>query len=111
MLNLVQSQWMRLKKSIKLPTHIMSVHFNREGQIRYACLSSPLDRFEGNSQGAGAVFGLLAGAGLEGAGGSIGDTFFRFQQRLSNALGVFGRSWSEEEKIPSWWKSQSRGAD
>ena len=38
---------------VKLPTHIMSLHFNREGLVRYACLSSPLDRFEGNTQGAG----------------------------------------------------------
>eukprot|EP00579_Thalassiosira_antarctica_P005486 CAMPEP_0201893608 /NCGR_PEP_ID=MMETSP0902-20130614/39002_1 /ASSEMBLY_ACC=CAM_ASM_000551 /TAXON_ID=420261 /ORGANISM="Thalassiosira antarctica, Strain CCMP982" /LENGTH=55 /DNA_ID=CAMNT_0048425455 /DNA_START=342 /DNA_END=505 /DNA_ORIENTATION=- len=28
----------------------MSFHWNEEGKIKYACLSSPLDRFEVNSK-------------------------------------------------------------
>lgn len=98
-------------QDVKLPTHIMSLNWNQEGKIKYACLSPPLDRFEGNTQGAGAVFGLLVGAGVNSGGAGVGDNFFRFQQRLTNALGTFGRSWSVEEDIPSWWKSKSRGAD
>jgi len=97
-------------EQVKLPTHIMSVHWTPEGKIIYACLSSPLDRFEGTTQGVGAVFGLLKAAGLN-AGGPPGDAWFRLQQRLGHLVGGLGRSWSVEEEIPSWWKSKSRGAD
>jgi hypothetical protein len=89
----------------------MSINWTPEGKIIYACLSSPLDRWEGNTQGAGAVFGLLAGGGLGGGSPSVGNVFFRLQQRLTHVLGVFGISWSVEEEIPSWWKSKARGAD
>ena len=96
-------------KSVKLPTHVMSVHFNKEGKIRYAALSSPLDRFEGNTKGAGAVFGLLVGAGANSAYGP--NFFFRLQQRLTHLVGTIGRNWSRENDIPLWWRSKSRGAD
>lgn len=96
---------------VKLPTHIMSANWTPEGKIKYLCLSSPLDRFEGTTQGAGAIFGLLVGAGVQSTSASPGDAFLRFQQRLIHAIGGFGRNWSKEENIPSWWKSKARGAD
>ena len=96
---------------VKLPTHIMSLHFNREGQVRYCCLSSPLDRFEGNTQGAGAIFGLLVGGGLNSGNANVGDPFLRLQQRLTLVIGTFGRGWSKEVDIPRWWASKARGAD
>lgn len=97
---------------VQLPTHMMSINWTPEGKVIYACLSSPLDRFEGDTQGAGAVFGLLKGAGLDGTGSvSPGDPLLRLQQRVFHALGGFGRNWSVEEEIPSWWKSKARGAD
>lgn len=96
---------------VKLPTHIMSVHWTPDQKIKYTCLSSPLDRFEGNTKGAGAIFGLLVGAGLDSGNASVGNGFLRFQQRLFHAIGGFGRNWSLEEDIPSWWKSKARGAD
>ena len=96
---------------VKLPTHVFSVHWTPEGKIKYACLSSPLDRFEGTTRGAGAVFGLLVGAGLDPGNASPGDWKLRFQQRLVHLIGGFGRNWSLEEDIPSWWKSKARGAD
>lgn len=95
---------------VQLPTHMMSVNWTPEGKIIYACLSPPLDRWEGTTQGGGAVFGLLAGGGLS-VTPKVGDPFFRLQQRLSNAIDGLGRSWSVEEEIPSWWKSKARGAD
>lgn len=98
-------------QDVKLPTHIMSAHWNPEGKIRYSALSSPLDRFEGTTKGAGAVFGLLVGAGLDSGNASVGDGFLRIQQRLLHAIGGFGRNWSLEKDIPSWWKSKARGAD
>ena len=97
---------------VKLPTHIISVNWTPNGKIKYMCLSNPLDRFEGTTQGAGAVFGLLIGAGLNaGSGVAVGDNLLRFQQRVTHFIGGFGRSWSKEDDIPSWWKSTSRGAD
>jgi hypothetical protein len=97
---------------VKLPTHIMSANWTPEGKIKYICLSNPLDRFEGTTKGAGAVFGLLVGAGVKSTGNvSVGDSLLRFQQRLFHAIGGFGRNWSVEEKIPKWWKSKARGAD
>jgi len=96
---------------VQLPTHIMSLNWTPEGKVRYACLSSPLDRFEGTTKGAGAVFGLLVGAGLDVGSASVGDGFLRLQQRFVHAIGGFGRNWSVEEDIPKWWKSKARGAD
>ena len=98
---------------VKVPTHIMSLHYNREGLVRYACLSSPLDRFEGNTGGAGAVFGLLAGGGGLGfLNPVVGDTATRLFTRLGHAVGFSkGRAWSKEIDIPRWWASKARGAD
>ncbi|KAL7507769.1 hypothetical protein ACHAXN_005186 [Cyclotella atomus] len=98
-------------EDVKLPTHIMSVHWTPEAKIKYSCLSSPLDRWEGTTKGAGAVFGLLVGAGMGSTSASVGDMALRFQQRLVHAIGGFGRNWSLEEDIPAWWKSKARGAD
>ena len=98
-------------QDVKLPTHIMSLNWTPEGKVKYACLSNPLDRFEGTTQGAGAVFGLLVGAGLNAGNASVGDGMLRFQQRLVHLIGGFGRNWSVEKDIPDWWKSKARGAD
>ena len=96
---------------VQLPTHVMSVNWTPEGKIIYVCLSSPLDRFEGTTKGAGAVFGLLTAGGLENGNVSVGNTVFRLQQRLAHLIGGLGRNWSEDEEIPAWWKSKARGAD
>ena len=98
-------------ENVKLPTHVISIHWNTEGKVQYTCLSNPLDRFEGTTKGAGAVFGLLVGAGLNPGNANIGSTFLRLQQRVVHAIGKFGRNWSVEEDIPEWWKSKARGAD
>lgn len=97
--------------AVKLPTHIMSLNWTPEGKIIYACLSSPLDRFEGTTKGSGAIFGLLVGAGLPPSNAVPGNALLRLQQRVIHAIGGFGRNWSYEEDIPSWWKSKARGAD
>jgi hypothetical protein len=96
---------------LQLPTHIMSIHWNPEGKIRYTCLSNPLDRFEGNTKGAGAIYGLLAGAGVDMGNASVGDVKLRLQQRLITLLTGFGRPWSVDADIPLWWKSKAKGAD
>jgi len=92
------------------PISVFSVVWTPQGKIIYEQVGAVVDRFEGNTQGKGAVFGLLHNAGLD-ISGNPGDAVFQFTQRLGHFIGGLGRSWSEESKIPSWWKSKSRGAD
>ena len=33
------------------------------------------------------------------------------QQRLATEVFGVGKSWSKEEDVPAWWKSQAKGAD
>jgi len=99
-------------KEVQLPTHVMSLNWTPEGKVIYACLSSPLDRFEGSPgvKGNGAILGLLKVAGI-GAAAYPGDLLFRLQQRIVHTIDGFGRNWSVEDEIPDWWISKSRGAD
>ena len=97
-------------QQVQLPTHIMSINWTPEEKIIYACLSPPLDCWEGTTKGNGAILGLLVGAGLNG-GGAVGDKFFILTQKFIQKIGIFGKSWSVDEEIPSWWKSKARGAD
>jgi hypothetical protein len=97
---------------VETPLHMTSVVWNPDGQIVYQCISPPVDRFEGNTKGTGAVFGLLAGAGLGIlATGNVGNPVFLGIQKLGAALGIGGKAWSEDEDLPAWWKSSARGAD
>ena len=77
----------------------------------YQCISPPIDRFEGNTKGAGAVFGLLAGAGLQLPAG-VGYAGLVLQQKLNTDVlkGLFGKTWSSKQHIPAWWRSRARGA-
>lgn len=99
---------------VETPLHITSVTWNPQGKIVYQCISPPLDRFEGNTRGQGAVFGLLKGAGLDLAAvagpASPGNPILSFQQKINQRLGQ-GQAYSEDADLPSWWKSKSRGAD
>ena len=100
------------QKRIELPIHVTSVVWNPEGKVVYEGISPPTDRFEGNTKGAGAVFGLLFGAGLENPT-QVGDRALMLQQRLNTDVlgGALGKVWSKEEDVPAWWKSQAKGAD
>ena len=101
-----------LTPAVETPIHITSIVWNPQGKILYECISPPVDRFEGNTKGAGAVFGLLAGAGLQ-LPASMGDSALMLQQRLNTDVlrGVFGKTWSTDAEIPAWWKSKAREAD
>jgi hypothetical protein len=70
-----------------------------------------VDRFEGNTKGGGAVFGLLNGAGIDNGPASVGLPTLMLQQKLVQASGLVGKQWSNEDRIPRWWKSAARGAD
>jgi len=98
-------------KFAKMPTHIMSVNWNPEGKIIYVCLSSPLDRFEGNTKGQGAVFGLLNTGGVNTPISSPGNPFLIFNQKVIAPLLNAGKAFSKEDDIPTWWKSKARGAE
>jgi len=98
------------QKRVETPIHVTSVVWNPEGKVAYESISSPTDRFEGNTKGAGAVFGLLFGAGLEQSV-QVGDLALMLQQRLVTDVFGVGKSWSKEEDVPAWWKSQAKGAD
>lgn len=92
------------------PVSIFSVVWTPAGKVVYEQVGAVVDRFEGNTEGKAAVFGLLHTAGLK-LNANPGDKLFKFIQSLGHALGGRGRSWSKEEDIPSWWVSKSRGAD
>jgi len=95
---------------METPVSTFSVVWNPEGKIVYEQVGAVVDRLEGNTQGKAAVFGLLHTAGLK-LSASPGDSFFAFIQRIGHFVGGQGRSWSEEEELPSWWTDSSRGAD
>eukprot|EP00529_Nitzschia_sp_RCC80_P030606 CAMPEP_0113487012 /NCGR_PEP_ID=MMETSP0014_2-20120614/25292_1 /TAXON_ID=2857 /ORGANISM="Nitzschia sp." /LENGTH=292 /DNA_ID=CAMNT_0000380701 /DNA_START=78 /DNA_END=956 /DNA_ORIENTATION=+ /assembly_acc=CAM_ASM_000159 len=95
---------------MEAPVSVFAVVWTPEGKIIYEQVGAVVDRLEGNTQGKAAVFGLLHTAGLK-LNASPGDVVFGFIQRLGHLLGGRGRSWSEDEDIPAWWTSKSRGAD
>ena len=96
-------------KRIETPIHVTSLVWNPEGKIVYQAISPPVDRFEGSTKGAGAIFGLLAGAGVDQGTPAVGSPWLMLQQRLAN--GRLGKLWSDEDRIPAWWRSAARGAD
>eukprot|EP00978_Attheya_sp_CCMP212_P003954 scaffold8419_cov62-Attheya_sp.AAC.17 len=97
------------QNEMEAPVSTFSVVWTPEQKIIYEQVGSVVDRFEGNTAGKAAVFGLLHTAGVSLPGGP-GSHTFRFLQRLGHVF-KNGRSFSEEEDIPSWWTSKSRGAD
>jgi hypothetical protein len=94
----------------EMPVSIFNVVWTPEGKIIYEMVGAVVDRFEGNTEGKAAVFGMLHHAGLK-LNASPGDVVFGLIQRVGHALGGRGRSWSKDSDLPSWWVSKSRGAD
>lgn len=95
---------------MEAPVSVFTAVWTPEGKLIYEQVGAVVDRFEGNTQGKAAVFGLLHTAGLK-LSAAPGDKVFGFIQRLGHLLGGRGRSWSKEDEIPKWWSSSSRGAD
>ena len=93
---------------METPVSVFSVVWTPNEQIIYEQVGAVVDRFEGNTQGKAAVFGMLHTAGLKLAA-NPGDVVFGLIQRIGHLVGGQGRSWSE--KVPTWWVSKSRGAD
>ena len=97
------------KKSIS-PVMPFSITYNPEGKIMYESLTTAVDRFEGNTKGKVAVFGLLESAGLS-LDNNIGDPVLIFQQKMNRFFNGDGQVYSREEDLPSWWKSKAVGAE
>merc|ERR1712232_263534 len=85
---------------METPVSCFSVVWNPEGKIVYEQVGAVVDRFEGNTKGKAAVFGLLHTAGLK-IPAKPGDLGFALVQRLGHLAGGLGRSWSREEDIPN----------
>ncbi|VEU33828.1 unnamed protein product [Pseudo-nitzschia multistriata] len=98
------------KKSIS-PVTPFSVTFAPDGKVIYETVTTAVDRFEGNTKGKVAVFGLLETAGIP-LDNSIGNPLLIFSQKLNRFLGLMtAQTQSKAENVPSWWKSRAVGAE
>ncbi|KAJ1428360.1 hypothetical protein B484DRAFT_449922 [Ochromonadaceae sp. CCMP2298] len=92
------------------PVMPFSIVWTPQGTIIYEMLTTAVDRFEGNTMGKVAVFGLLETAGLSLNNG-IGNRVTRLQQKAVRLFNGPAQTFSRQRDIPRWWKSKSRGAD
>ena len=87
-----------------------SITFDDENRVKLLTVGYVADRFQGNTGGVGAAFGLLRVAGIPLPGGLL----YRAAVALSNRLpGVTAKSCSKREELPQWWLdlSEARGPD
>lgn len=88
------------------PAFPFSVVWTPEGKIVYEHLGPAVDRFEGNTKGKVAVFGLFETAGLPLDTG-VGNPLITFLQKLNRLTGNPAQGFSKPEDVPSWWKSRA----
>lgn len=92
------------------PVMPFSIVWTPDGEIIYEHLTTAMDRFEGNTNGKVAVFGLLEAAGIS-LSNNVGDPILVLQQKLGRLSNVPAQVYSKEEDVPSWWKSKAVGAE
>ena len=92
------------------PVMPFSIVWNPNGKIIYEHLTTAVDRFEGNTKGKVAVFGLLETAGLP-LDNNVGNPILVFQQKLGRFFNGPAQVYSKEEDVPNWWKSKAVGAE
>jgi len=97
------------KQSVS-PAFPFSITWTPEGKVIYECLTTAVDRFEGNTNGKVAVFGLLETMGIS-LNNIIGDPILIFQQKLNRLTNGPLQIFSKPEDVPSWWKSKAVGAE
>lgn len=97
------------RKSIS-PVMPFGIVWTPEGKIIYEHLTTAVDRFEGNTMGKVAVFGLLETAGIS-LSNSVGDPILIFQQKLNRFFDAPAQVYSKPEDVPKWWKSTAVGAE
>ena len=94
---------------ISTPTHKATT---TRSWLFLGCLET-MDRFEGNTKGKVAVFGLLDTAGLP-LDVSVGNPVLVFAQKVNAFLdfdGTSAKAYSKPEDVPSWWKSEAVGGE
>jgi len=92
------------------PVMPIGIVWTPEGKIIYEHLTTAVDRFEGNTKGKVAVFGLFEGSGIS-LDNNVGDQLLVFQQKLGRMLNLPAQVYSKPEDVPSWWKSKAVGAE
>jgi len=92
------------------PVMPYSVVWTPEGTIIYEHLTTALDRFEGNTMGKVAAFGLFETAGIS-IGNTVGDPILTAQQKFNRLINGPAQAYSKAEDVPSWWKSKAVGAE
>mmetsp|Transcript_5838 Transcript_5838/g.15009 ORF Transcript_5838/g.15009 Transcript_5838/m.15009 type:complete len:289 (+) Transcript_5838:81-947(+) len=97
-------------RKANIPAFPFSVVWNPDGKIIYEHLTTAVDRFEGNTRGKVAVFGLFETAGVP-LDNSVGNQALAFAQKVNRWLDGPAQIYSKQENIPKWWKSKAVGAE
>lgn len=97
-------------KKSESPVMPFGIVWTPQGKIIYEHLTTAVDRFEGNTKGKVAVFGLLETAGLS-LDNNIGNGILVFQQKLNRFFNGDAQIYSRKEDVPKWWKSRAVGAE
>lgn len=92
------------------PVTPFSIVWTPEGTIIYEHLATAVDRFEGNTRGMVAVFGLTETAGIS-IGNTVGDPILIAQLKFNRFMNGPAQAYSKKEDLPSWWKSEAVGAE
>ena len=95
------------------PAFPFSVVWDPDGRVIFEHLGPAVDRFEGNTKGKVAVFGLLDTAGVP-LDVSVGNPVLVFAQKVNALLdfdGTSAKAYSKPEDVPSWWKSEAVGGE
>lgn len=92
------------------PAFPFSIVWTPEGKIIYEHLAAAVDRFEGNTKGTVAVFGLFDTAG-QPQPSQIGNPFLILIQKIVRWLNLPAQAYSKKNDVPKWWKSAAVGAE
>lgn len=96
--------------SVLGPPEAFSITFDEAERVKLLTVGYVADRFQGNTGGVGAAFGLLRVAGIPLPKGLL----YRAAVALSNRLpGATAKSCTKSEEVPAWWleRSEERGPD
>ncbi|KAL3915295.1 MAG: hypothetical protein SGARI_008213, partial [Bacillariaceae sp.] len=82
------------------PAFPFSITWTPEGKVIYECLTTAVDRFEGNTKGKVAVFGLLETAGIP-LDNSVGNPLLAAAQKFNRFIDLPAQVFSKEDDIPN----------
>ena len=109
--NIITPQNQRYRGS----TEAWSLTLNLDYKVKFLNAGYVADRFDADAttDGAGLSFGILKTLGLSLPSGA-GDPRLRLTQAVTSLFqctGLLPKAVSDPDKVPSWWKSEKRGAD